>query len=62
MGNDDDDDSSWKVRRGAIKVIDAIIISRPELLKEIYSNYARDLISRFKERDDNVKCNVMETF
>jgi cullin-associated NEDD8-dissociated protein 1 len=60
--NDDDDDTSWKVRRGAVKTIEAIVISRPELLKEIYMNYAREIVSRFKERDDNVKCNVLETF
>lgn len=60
--NDDDDDTSWKVRRAAIKTIEAIIISRPELLREIYMNYSREMVSRFKERDDNVKCNVLEAF
>jgi hypothetical protein len=60
--NDDDDDTSWKVRRAAIKTIEAIVVSRPELLKEIYMNYAREIVSRFKERDDNVKCNVLEAF
>ncbi len=60
--NEDDDDTSWKVRRSAIKTIEAIITSRPELLKEIYMSYAKDIVARFKERDDNVKCNVLETF
>jgi len=60
--NDDDDDTSWKVRRAAVKTIEAIVVSRPELLKEIYMNYSREIVSRFKERDDNVKCNVLEAF
>lgn len=59
---EEDDDTSWKVRRGAIKTIEAIIVSRPEMLRTIYTRYAKQLVDRFKERDDNVKCNVLETF
>jgi cullin-associated NEDD8-dissociated protein 1 len=60
--HEDDDDTSWKVRRAAIKAIDAIISSRPELLRTFYKRYSKSLVNRFKERDDNVKCNVFETF
>jgi cullin-associated NEDD8-dissociated protein 1 len=62
IANDDDDDTSWKVRRAASKTIEAVIASRPELLRLIYERYAETLIGRFKERDDNVKCNVLEAF
>lgn len=60
--NDDDDDTSWKVRRQAIKTIEAIIVSRPEMLKMLYQSYAKHLVARFKERDDNVKVNILEAF
>jgi len=62
VGNEDDDDTSWKVRRSAIKTIEAIIASRPEMLKTLYVRFAKPLVGRFKERDDNVKCNILEAF
>ena len=31
----DDDDSSWKVRRGAISIIESVIKTRPDLLRDI---------------------------
>lgn len=33
VGHEDDDDTSWKVRRSAAKTIEAIIAGRPEVLK-----------------------------
>jgi cullin-associated NEDD8-dissociated protein 1 len=32
----DDDDMSWKVRRSATKCLSAVIVTRPELLQDIY--------------------------
>ena len=59
---DDDDDTAWKVRKSAIKVIDAIIVSCPVQLKEYWSKFVKLLSNRFLERDDNVKCDILETF
>ena len=58
----DDDDTSWKVRRSAIKIIDATIKTRPEFVKTIVNNYSIRLVSRFKERIDDVKCDLLDTF
>lgn len=59
---EEDDDSSWKVRRAAVKLIDSIVISRPDMLRQVYQQYAQLLAERFKERDENVKINIFETF
>jgi len=58
----DDDDTSWKVRRGAIKVILAIIHSRPEKLRDMYENFSEKLVLRFKERDDKIQGLILHTF
>jgi cullin-associated NEDD8-dissociated protein 1 len=62
MGNEDDDDSSWKVRRASAKLIDGIFSARPDMLRDLYRKYGELLSSRFKERDVNVKCNILDTF
>jgi cullin-associated NEDD8-dissociated protein 1 len=54
----DDDDSSWKVRRSAVRVIDAIIKSRPEMLSQFYVVLVEKLVSRFVEREENVKLEI----
>jgi len=68
-GSDDDafsdvaqDDSSWKVRRSAVHVIEAIIKSRPETLSNMYVNLVDKLVERFKEREENVKLSIFSTF
>lgn len=58
----DDEDISWKVRRAAAKCLDALIVSRPELLSKLYDEACPKLIERFKEREENVKMDVFNTF
>ncbi|KAL6549244.1 Cullin-associated NEDD8-dissociated protein 1 [Orobanche hederae] len=58
----DDEDVSWKVRRAAEKCLASLIVSRPELLGKLYEDACPKLIDRFKEREDNVKMDVFNTF
>lgn len=62
FGGSDDDDSSWKVRKNAVKVLNAIIQAQPGLLTDIYASCADELISRFKEREENVRTDVIACF
>jgi cullin-associated NEDD8-dissociated protein 1 len=58
----DDDDTSWKVRRGAYRVIDAIISTRPDLHTEIIKDKGAKLAELFRERVDDVKCDLLDAF
>uniref|UniRef100_A0A914C839 TATA-binding protein interacting (TIP20) domain-containing protein n=1 Tax=Acrobeloides nanus TaxID=290746 RepID=A0A914C839_9BILA len=58
----DDDDMSWKVRRAAAKCIEAIVTYRTDRLVENYSTLGTLLISRFKEREDNVKHDIFQAY
>ncbi|CAJ1379573.1 unnamed protein product [Effrenium voratum] len=58
----DDDDNSWKVRRAALKVLEAMVKGLPDRLDEIYTKFAQPLINRFNEREESVKLDVFTTF
>ncbi|CAM0135355.1 unnamed protein product [Umbelopsis sp. WA50703] len=60
--SDDDDDVSWKVRRSASKVLAAVIETRHDLLSQLYQTVAPALINRFKEREESVRIDVLQTF
>ncbi|KAG8058199.1 hypothetical protein GUJ93_ZPchr0002g24537 [Zizania palustris] len=58
----DDEDASWKVRRASAKCLSAIIVSRPEMLSNMYLEACPKLIERFREREENVKMDIFNTF
>jgi cullin-associated NEDD8-dissociated protein 1 len=64
-GYDDDEDASWKVRRCATKVLYTLISTRSngDLMDDgtLYNKVAPALIARFKEREDNVRLEVLAT-
>ncbi|PKU31970.1 cullin-associated nedd8-dissociated protein 1-like [Limosa lapponica baueri] len=58
----DDDDISWKVRRSAAKCLEAVVSSRHDLLQDFYRTLSPVLISRFKEREENVKADIFSAY
>lgn len=64
-GLSEDDDVSWKVRRCAAKVLYTIISTRGsgDLLEDgtLYQRIAPVLVRRFKEREENVRLEVLTT-
>lgn len=58
----DDDDLSWKVRRASAKCLEALIVSRPDLINDLFVAIGPELVSRFKEREDSVKADIIQTF
>lgn len=59
---EDDDDTSWKVRRASVRVVKAIVVSRTEMNAIIYETCVDDLIKRLKERAEQVRIDVLQTF
>uniref|UniRef100_A0A915PP10 TATA-binding protein interacting (TIP20) domain-containing protein n=1 Tax=Setaria digitata TaxID=48799 RepID=A0A915PP10_9BILA len=58
----DDDDMSWKVRRASAKCIEALILSRRDEIVKYLTSFGPLLISRFKEREENVKWDIMHAY
>jgi cullin-associated NEDD8-dissociated protein 1 len=62
-GFDDDEDASWKVRRCAAKAIYTLISTRSngDLLEDgtLYTRVAPALVARFKEREENVRLEIL---
>lgn len=61
-GFDDEDDVSWKVRRCSAKLLHTLVGSRVLANDEIlYSKIAPALITRFNEREESVRLEVLST-
>lgn len=62
-GYEDEDDASWKVRRCAAKALYVLVTTRSDgdLLEDgtLYDRVAPALISRFKEREESVRLEVL---
>ena len=58
----DDDDLSWKVRRASAKCLEAIVLSRPDLINNFFVTIAPVLVTRFKEREESVKADIIGSF
>lgn len=58
----DDDDLSWKVRRASAKCLEALILSRQDLIEDFYRVLSPALIARFKEREENVKSDIFHAY
>lgn len=58
----DDEDTSYKIRRSATKLLSAIIVTRPELLTSLYKSVSPVLISRFSDREGTVRLEVWAAY
>ncbi|KAJ7596512.1 armadillo-type protein [Mycena floridula] len=58
----DDEDTSYKIRRSATKLLAAIIGTRPELLSSLYKDVSPVLISRFGDREETVRLEIWATY
>ncbi|KAK9480698.1 armadillo-type protein [Lipomyces japonicus] len=61
-GFTDDEDVSWKLRRGSAKLLTTLIDTRPDLISNLYSSLASLLVSRFKEHEESVRVEVLNAF
>lgn len=58
----DDEDTSYKIRRSATKLLTAVIGTRPELLITLYKDVSPVLITRFGDREETVRLEVWSTY
>ncbi|KAG8723447.1 hypothetical protein FRC09_003293 [Ceratobasidium sp. 395] len=58
----DDEDTSYKIRRSATKLLSAIISTRPDMLGELYTSVGPVLVARFGDREPTVRHEVWSAF
>lgn len=58
----DDEDTSWKVRKAAVKTVRALI-GRPEVMRaDVFERCCSELVGQFREHADNVRVEVISCF
>ena len=50
------------MRRAAAKCLEAVIVTRHEMMGEFYTTISPALITRFKEREENVKADIFHAY
>ncbi|KAF8168473.1 armadillo-type protein [Crassisporium funariophilum] len=58
----DDEDTSYKIRRSATKLLAGVIGTRPDRLTRTYKDVSPVLISRFGDREETVRLEVWATY
>ena len=59
--SDDEDDSSWKIRRAAVKTVAAVARASPATLDENFARISSKMLGRLRrEREESVKLDVFE--
>ncbi|KAJ3156741.1 Cullin-associated NEDD8-dissociated protein 1 [Geranomyces michiganensis] len=58
----DEDDVSWKVRKASSKLLASVIGTRSDSLEDLLQTVAPVLITRFKEREESVRVDILSTF
>ncbi len=58
--DEEDDDTSWKVRRSAIRVLKAMIVSNVKNFHQYFTMSIELLINRLKEREESVRLEIVE--
>jgi len=57
-----DDDTAWKVRKSACRIINAIVLTCPGQMAEFGDKFLDCMKERFKERDQSVKIDILDSF
>ncbi len=53
------DDTSWKVRKAATKVLATIVKYRADKIKPLYTDVLSNLLSRLIEKEESIKCEIL---
>lgn len=62
MDYSDDEDTSYKIRRAATKLLTALIETRPEMLSSLYQDVSPVLILRFGDREETVRLEIWAAY